>query len=215
MPYPLWNKKADANVVCWQCEHFQRRDDTSGTQNCQGECRKKPVGPGGILRNDTLDSSGDLNGAFAFVPFGNTTWCNGFQASLEENIPAVVEGKANCSDQVIADWLSPRENMTSNAPRENKKDILESCWYCEHFQRNEEVPPSQSPCVGFCFIDPPPNFDHENADWGTVGFNRMEYWWSEQQMQNAAYFWCSRWQRSRQDVPDPPETAGLPCGNPV
>lgn len=213
MGYPVWNKKADANVVCWLCEHFQRRDNTGGTQNCQGECRKKPIGPGGLLRNNTEDSNGDLDGAFAYVPYGNTTWCSGFQASLEENIPDVVEGKANCADQSIDDWQSPRDNMTAAAPRLNKKTMENSCWYCEHFQRTPEDSPSGTPCVGFCFIDPIPSFQRENANWGTGGNDVMDYYWSETQMQNSAYFWCSRWERSRQEVPDPPEQGGLPCGS--
>lgn len=211
MPYPYWNKNEAANVVCWLCEHFQRRDSTPGTQNCQGECRKEPIDFGGLLRNDTQDSNGDLNGAFAFVPFGNTTWCSGFQMSLEDNIPDVVSGRNNCSDQSVSDWLSPRDNMTNNAPRENKRPMDETCWYCEHFQRSPEVQGSGTPCTGFCQINPPKPFLHENSDWTGGGNNRMEYWYSEQYMQNAAWFWCSKWKRSRLEVPDPPEFGGVVC----
>lgn len=211
MPYPFWNKKEDENVVCWKCEHFQRRDNTEDTDNCQGECRKNPVSWGGTMYNDTDAASGDLESAFAFVPFGNTTWCNGFQRSLEENIPNPIAGRANCRDQTAVNWESPRDNMIANAPRENKKTMLETCWYCEHFQRDPENQTPGTPCGGFCFIAPPPGFELQNGNWEGAGNTRMELWYANAFIQNSAYFWCSRWERSRTEVPDPPEFDGVPC----
>lgn len=214
MPYPSWNKNEGANVVCWLCEHFQRRDNTPGTSNCQGECRKSPLERSAGARNDTADSNGEVKSAFAFVPFGNTTWCSGFQRSLEENIPLVAEGKDNCADQGWADWVTPHENMTFSPPRLNKKSIEDTCWYCEHFQRDPENQGSGALCSGFCCIDPPLDFQVENVDWTGTGFNRIEYAWEWPMLQNAAYMWCSKWERSREPVPDPPEQGGVPCQAP-
>lgn len=211
MGYPDWNKNADDNQVCRLCEHFQRRDNSEASQNCQGECRKEPLEWSAGVDNLTTASQGEINAAFAFVPFGNTTWCSGFQRSLEQNIPTMVDGKANCADQAFSDWESPWLNMIGVAPRVNKKDILETCWYCEHFQTQTEDSPSGSPCLGFCFIDPPRNYMNENYDTGG-GINQIDFDYENPRIQNAAYMWCSKWERSRDVVPDPPEFGGLICG---
>lgn len=210
MTYPIWNKNEDENQVCWLCEHFQRRDNTEATQNCQGECRKEPMEWSAEVRNFTKDSGGEITAAFAFVPFGNTTWCSGFQRSLEDNIPAVVEGKANCADQLFDDWETPWDNMTSPAPRLNKKTIEETCWYCEHFQRADEVVSSGQSCLGFCNINPPRNFMQENYQ-TDVGINNIGFDFLNPMFQNGGWLWCSKWERSRSDVPDPPEFGGVPC----
>lgn len=207
--YPFWNKNEDDNQVCRLCEHFQRRENED-ERNCQGECRKEPLEWSASVKNLTKDSEGEVDAAFAFVPFGNTTWCSGFQISLEADIPAMVEGREACAEQGWDSWLTPWDNMISPAPRLNKKTMLETCWYCEHFQTQVEDNPSGSPCVGFCFIDPPRNYVNENYHTGE-GINQIGFDYINPRIQNGAYMWCSKWERSRDVVPDPPEFAGVPC----
>lgn len=212
MSYPTWNKNEAKNIVCWQCEHFQRRDNTPGTQNCQGECRKNVPAWDGDMRNDVQAADGTKFGVFAFVPFGNTTWCNGFQKSLEDNIPAVADGRANCADQDWADWETPFINMYGIAPRLSKKSMLDSCWYCENFQRDPENQGPGQNCGGYCFLAPPTPFVRTSIDYGTMVVQDINNANAQPFIQNSAWMWCSKWERSIDAVPDPPEDSGVVCG---
>jgi len=43
--WTAWTKKADLNVHCWNCDHFQK--DPYGIGGSSGECRKNPLEAGG------------------------------------------------------------------------------------------------------------------------------------------------------------------------
>lgn len=209
MPWPYTNKKASENVVCWTCEHFQRYDDTPGTTNCQGECRKGPPAvTEASVKNFTTTITGEVEAFFPFLPFANTTWCSGYQRSLEASIPSVVQGRSNCAAQDWDDFHTPFDQYSTDPPFARKKDILESCWYCEHFQ-NEIDPPSDF-CYGYCMLRPPWDYDNENYDFG-AGVSRVGIAHTPPLIRYAAWIWCSKWERARAAVSAPPQSGGVPC----
>ncbi len=211
MTYPSYNTKESENIVCWTCQHFQRRENGPSIANCQGECRINPPIRGADAYNETNDIFGVVKAAFAFVPFGNTTWCSQYSRSLEENIPGIIEGKGNCLDQNWSTFVSPWDNMSLAAPRLNKKPTEETCWYCDHFQRSEEVPSSGNQCTGYCFLNPPQPYLEEALDWEGAGATVMKKGILQPEIINGAYMWCSQWKRARQTVPDPPSQSGQNC----
>lgn len=78
-----WNVKADANVKCWNCSHFQRDFDIPITQN--GVCAKQTpsIANGRVIatNSDNLNPTQRLN-----YP-GTLYWCGDWQAS-EVAVPA-------------------------------------------------------------------------------------------------------------------------------
>jgi hypothetical protein len=160
------------------------------------------------VNNFTTASAGEVDAFFAFIPFGNTSWCSGFQRSLEENIPSVVSGKSNCDKQSWADWNTPWDIDQAGAPMEIKKPIEETCWYCEHYQVvDDAINPT---CNGSCMIGPPDGYLNENYDTGG-GINRIGFSRLFPRVNYAAWKWCSKWERSRTPVDDPPEQNNIPC----
>lgn len=219
-PVAEWNIKADRNISCWLCQHFQRYDGRGEPSDCGGECRKEsPRGADGHQLELESPTDWPMDGYFHVVPNANVAWCNGFQASLEAGIPAS-PGAAydDCSATDPTQWTRP-DDIRSPAMF-IKKAVEDSCWYCDHFQRRFEDSSGQSAdsaCGGYCghkpqdpyqlqdgFLPPgPPTQMH------TRTFNLLP------RIGFAPMTWCSRWERATQAVPDVPESNGVDCQTPV
>lgn len=215
---PDFNKKQARNISCWLCEHFQRYDSDPAPVNCEGDCRKYPpnmynqnYAPGTVP-----DDEWDGLSFWFYIPFGNIQWCNGFQASLEANIPPAPGNPApvggDCAHQSFTDLILPQVQLNGGTPPFSKKPILDSCWYCDHFQRFQETPtPGPFPCIGRCQIEPRESYVYTNpmpyvdSDLNTA--------YEFPQIRHGGNNWCNRWERTTLTVPDPP--GNPPCGPPV
>lgn len=211
--YAHWNQRLDDNMSCWTCEHFQRYDEDGSKNWCEGECRKEaPLNSYLTFHNPNWYLSDTF---FPYVPWGNISWCSGYQVSLEENIPEPPPEKADCENQNRDDWILPPEINTGNEkPIPNKKPTVESCWYCIHFQRQAENPTNDpADCKGYCRIQPPETYYRVDPDW-LAGKLNIDPTWTL--IINSPIIWCSRWKRNpnADELPAPPEQNGVLCGDP-
>lgn len=218
-PVADWSIKGDRNIGCWLCQHFQRYDDSETPADCAGECRKESP----LANNHTLElvspTDWPTDGYFTYIPNGNVGWCNGFQASLEEDIPPSPGASyQDCANTDPTAWTRPDDVRNSNMF--NKKAIEDSCWYCDHFQRRYVDPGSVTAdvgCGGYC--QHRPQYDYSAADGGLPPgppqdiflrifplFSRIPY---------APLTWCSRWERATQEVPPVPTVGDTPCFEPA
>jgi hypothetical protein len=215
--WATWNVKAADNIACWTCEHFQRYDDSDTPTDCEGECRKNSpqwMAADKLYSCDPPPEEEKLQeGYFTFIPFGNTSWCNGYQRSLEDNIPPAPATKWDCPHQETKDFTTPFQVRDVPGPF-NKKDVLDSCWYCTHFQRfNEEESMENWACHGYCQIKPPQAWTLEFPFW--AGPNEcMGTFFIFPWVRFAPRVWCSRWERNPRadELPAPPEQNGVLCG---
>ncbi len=219
-PVSEWSIKGDRNISCWLCDHFQRYDNVPSPPDCEGECRKEsPQGKDGHTLDLTSPTDWPVDGFFPLIPNANVAWCNGFQRSLEENIPpSPGDTYQDCSHQDPTTWRRPDQERSSSMF--TKKPVTESCWYCDHFQRRYVDPGSVNPaqgCGGFCqhrtqspytneqgFIPPAPPQAFDQAKMRL--FPRIPF---------APLTWCSRFRRATQAVPDVPATGSIICAEPV
>lgn len=209
--YAHWNQRKDENLSCWMCEHFQRYDLDGSQSWCEGECRKSAPNNQSLRFHNPNWFLADT--FFPYIPWGNISWCSGFQASLEEDIPAPPAEKDDCANQTRDDWVLPPEINTGNKkPIPNKKTTEESCWYCVHFQRQGEIPSATDPdyCKGYCRIEPPDTYYRVDPDW-LAGKRNIDPSWVL--IINSPLIWCSRWTRTTQVVPPPPEQDDELCGS--
>ena len=152
--YAHWNQREDENIACWTCEHFQRYDADGSENWCEGECRKAAP-ENQFFDYNSINVNWFLSDTyFPYVPWGNISWCSGYQVSREANLPAPPPGKDDCANQTRDEWVQPPEINAGGvqAPIPNKKGVENSCWYCVHFQRQGEVPSTTDPdyCKGYC-----------------------------------------------------------------
>lgn len=210
--WSTWSRRLADNVSCWFCEHFQRFDATATPTNCEGECKKEAPRKAMLTVHPTKDIW--VNDSFwTFIPYGNVGWCSGFQRSLEDNIPPPPGTNINeCATLDPEAWINPREVHIGNlAPGPSKKSMLDSCWYCSHFQRQSEEIGSNDDCHGYCQIAPPEDFTVDYPDYETAPRDLlMTMKWPY--IMWAPWNWCSRWERNRQTVEPPPDFGGFVCG---
>lgn len=218
--YAQWNTKAGQNVSCWLCEHFQRYDFQEQPESCEGECRKNPPQEARDVWNLSGGLPGDpqaiVFGYCTYIFFGNTAWCNGFQVSLEDNIPPSPGAlSSDCLHTGYDEAIWPHVyNNTGPAPY-SKKPIADSCWYCNHFQRRYTTPTDFiGQCAGYCHIKPPERFyNEENLPPQPPGETVHNFVYPL--IPTAAFMWCSRWERhpDADQIPDPPDAGTGPCDN--
>lgn len=211
-PAADFNVKADKNVGCWTCEHFQHYGETSQNgqvQMCEGECRKQPPKAGAFRKDLEKPSDWPIDGYFTYIPFGNIAWCNGYQRALDTSQIPTSPGahQSDCPHQDPLTWVPPDINRGPSQP--NKKPIEETCWFCDHFQRLTETVPANPQanaaeyCHGYCQNAPQPDYTYqegavEDKDlaWQTFPlFTKIEY---------GPVTWCSRWERATHEVPPVP-----------
>jgi len=219
-PVSEWNVKGDKNISCWLCQHFQRYDSREEPSGCQGECRKdSPHGQDGHMNELVTPSDGPVDGYFPYIPNGNVNWCNGFQPSLEENIPpSPGDSYDDCAytDPVL--WPRPDDERSSSMFI--KWEMTESCWYCVHFQRRYEDPSSvtaESGCGGYCKHNPdaPYSYQEYGLPPGPPQPIIEARFRLSPRIGYAPLTWCSRWERATQAVPPVPTVGETPCLEPV
>lgn len=204
-----WNVQEGRNISCWLCEHFQRYDETESPLLCEGDCRKDAPRLWREAYETVTPQPYDAVSYYTFIPHGNVQWCNGFQRSLEENIPPSPGSlTADCQNRDRNEWLLPNEFLASPSPPWSKKPILDSCWYCAHFQRWYVDPSQEIPslsCQGTCMIQPPESYYRETGPPYAAG--NLENTFVPPLIWYGPYNWCNRWERTTLTVPDP---AGSP-----
>jgi hypothetical protein len=206
---PSWNKNAAANVSCWQCENFQRYQD-QGTDLFEGECRKGPPVTQRSIYDETGAQLGDDERYPFWLQWSPTQWCSGFQATLEANLPDP-PALQDCNGPPILAAITPPQYQGAGISSKpwSKKPVEESCWHCEHFQREREdlQTPGVGPCRGWCRISPQDSYVDRfwgaatNEDWQSAFVSIL---WSTS-------MWCNRWERSRLPVPPEPDYGQGPC----
>ena len=125
-PVSQWNIRAAENVSCWACEHFQRYDSGANPTDCAGECRKdSPWGANGYTVELITPVDWAFDGFFPCVPNGNVSWCNGFQRSLETDIPpSPGDESSDCSHTDPTTWTRP--DNVRDANMFTKKPVTET-----------------------------------------------------------------------------------------
>lgn len=218
-PAASFNIKADRNIGCWLCENFQRYDGGANPADCAGECRKESPWAGNHTKELMSPADWPRDGYFTYVPFGNVSWCNGFQASLEENIPASPgDDSADCPNTDPTTWTTP--DSERNSAMFNKKATEDTCWFCDHFQRQWLDPGQQQPataCHGYCQHRPQPDYNTEDGflpDGIPTPFI-LQVFPLFTKITYAPLTWCSRWERATQPVPDVPTAGGTICQDPA
>ena len=214
--WAVFNVKEANNIVCWTCEHFQRYDDSENPILCEGECRLNPPQFMAADVSHRCDPPEQYarESYFAYTPYGNTSWCNRYKRSHEENIPPSPGGYWDCPHQSVTTYVNPYDIRVPPGPF-NKKTVEESCWYCTHFQRFHEAETMENwACHGYCHIQPMQAWTREVPTWisppGCLN-NFYNYPW----VRFAPRVWCSRWERNPKanELPAPPEQDGVLCGN--
>lgn len=211
-PAADFNTKADKNIGCWLCQHFQRYDGRATPLDCEGECRMEPPRAGAFRKDLIKPSDWPIDGYWTYIPFGNVAWCNKFKRSLEENIPASPgDNSSDCPDTDPITWLIPEDQRTQDMF--SKRSTQDSCWTCEAFQRLHKLD-GQGPqitgaeaCKGYCQFNPQPDYNFQDGmvedkdfTWQTFPlFTKVPY---------APLTWCSRWERSTFEVPPVPVGPG-------
>ena len=235
---PAINKwlSSGQDVRCWSCEHFQPSNnfESETTQLCNGVCRKGPPALVTQTQNDNADPPGEpppnwqepsaYYGYFPFIPFGNLTWCSGYQVALVQLGSTPPLERYLCQDGTKDTAKFPSQYgqgpifAANQLPR--KKPITESCWYCEHFQKlgNPATPDDPGHCEGYCMMSPAGGFQEGFQQLLPASdiYSHLRYDQGFPRMQYAPYMWCSRWERSTLPVPAYPTILGVPCGsNPI
>jgi len=90
-----WNRKLKDNVMCWNCDHFQREDASEEPETCKGWCRKNPPGPwisSEITPKQPEQSNCGLRWAYgtAFQLLGPLYWCSEWERATH-NVPPYPE----------------------------------------------------------------------------------------------------------------------------
>lgn len=97
-----WNRKAVANISCWNCNHFQRNEEVVNGNGNLGQCRKLP--PPAAVITDQPDYGQGQKHDFE----GPTSWCGMWEKNQEE-VPAPTERRSKS----IAERFTPDyETMT-------------------------------------------------------------------------------------------------------
>jgi hypothetical protein len=221
--FAIFNKKADRNISCWQCAHFQHYLTPGGPSLnlCEGECRKNPPNRAMATLETLVGPSQWFQDCyFMLVPYGNVAWCSGFQRSTD---PVPTNPGSDPSQNCLHfefNWLDPETwRLTSWPNIPNKRPVEQSCWYCDHFQRAHEDPSTESPfngCQGYCQQAPQPSMFELDPDYTGLGnpahlLNAPA--WAK--IIFAPFQWCSKWERALDPVPPIPMTGQDMCGSPV
>lgn len=218
-PASLWNVKADQNVDCWDCEHFQRYDGSEQPDDCAGECRKESPQAGSYTKELVSPTDWPVDGYFTYIPYGNTAWCAGFQRSLEQDIPpSPHEFSTQCPNTDPVTWTTP--DSVRGDDMFNKKATEDTCWFCDHFQRQWEFPEREvaaEGCNGYCQHRPQPDYLTEEGFLppGPPQAFILQSFPLFTKVQFSALTWCSRWERATHDVPAVPTGPGeIICESP-
>lgn len=206
----MTNVKSNENVVCWNCQHFQRYDESDTPTACIGECRFKPIG---CYKSgeETTNGTNPLYRAnnFAVVKDGSQMWCGNFERSLEKNLPPMPphnDDSCNAQYTLPDDWQNfqnsrwNKQLKTGYVSTPSKGSVC--CWNCDHFNPKDasSEPSSRS---GTCRRDPPCPYE--------TGDNPNSYWMCGEfpSMPDAVCNWCSQWERARHTIAAP--YAGYVC----
>jgi len=203
--------------TCWLCEHFQsyyQPPDQNGggraprpTIICEGECRKYPPKcyvdePSyALFEVPSVESAQQMVFGFcAWMPFAPFQWCSGFQRSISLVLPTPPTDQGDCVPEGPNALIKPWQfNVALGTLLWTKRPYSESCWTCQHFQRQREVPDQQSDkCSGYCCIEPNEGYASGSAilDKEYIPFARTIFY--------APYMWCSRWEKTIRTIPEIP-----------
>lgn len=168
-----------ANQKCWNCMHFQRYDTaTEDLTKAYGDCRKETTG--GFLAYNFLISE-----FWPVIPDGRYHWCGQWKQSFGLFIPA------EPVNPVPFDW--PTDWFEGELW--NVKDPINiSCWNCNHFQREDEIPGPED-IIGQCRKTQPPP-----ATEIILGVESDSLLGRELNILGPL-FWCGHWEKSQEPVP--------------
>lgn len=124
------------NQACWTCAHFQLYDASSTPTDTWGDCRKDPP-PAFLWNSDYFDQ---------YVPFiaaGDSFWCSSYKVTPLVTPPNPGSGASPTWPDVWWNWSA------WNA----KGAINQSCWNCNHFQKDDPEDPQN--LLGECRKLPP------------------------------------------------------------
>lgn len=219
-PAASFNVKSDQNIGCWLCEHFQRYEGGEAPIDCAGECRKESPWAGNFTKELESPTDWPRDGYFTYIPFGNVAWCNGFQNSLEQNIPpSPGDASGDCLNTDPITWTVPQN--VRNDRMFNKKITEDSCWFCDNFQRLYVDPSGQQAaeaCKGYCQHRPQPDYHTEE---GFIPDGMPSPFITEvfplfTKITFSALTWCSKWERATHEVPPVPTGPGqIVCEEPA
>ena len=221
------NRYITERISCWYYEHFQPTPPAGAPPAgpepaprakaggiiiptefyCNGQCRKKPV-----FLHYEMDGPDNtpifmVKGYFPFILFSSVNWCSGFQRALQE--PGPICDPVDCLDGSPENQNNPNHNDTAYGWNQAcKRQSQDTCWFCAHAQHVAEGQSSTyRDCEIFCMLEPPlgyahgipapPDELHQSFEHPIISF--------------AYYKWCSRFERSSDTIPAPPEQDGIPC----
>ena len=176
-----WNVKE--NQSCWSCNHWQRYDESPTPNRAEGECRKMPQ------KMQVQGTASFFAEFYTFIDNGKIFWCSEWKKSVLEVPPPPETPLPIVWPDVWEEWK----------PWNVKTPINQSCWSCNHWQR-EVVDPGPGDDKGECrkFTAPQvlmfslaiPLFDiDEGRKILTIG----------------PLQWCGCWEKNEGEVPPIPE----------
>lgn len=187
-------------ICCWNCEHFQRYDQTSPfPKKCDGECRARPIA-GAYLTVALVPENEKKFGiesetafSFPYVPCGLRGRCSSFKTTHEKGNP---KSPMSLDCQKEPPSISARWEPWIKPGRE-------SCHTCnwfepEYCQRRVKAQPDN----GACLYYPPRPRRHYWFERFLPRFDIGVY----PTIQRAGSLWCSQWDGPRPEFqigPDP------------
>lgn len=168
------------NQKCWNCDHFQRYDQSETPLYGCGQCRKSP------LRKSIV---GDISYEITWVPFiekASIYWCSEWQKAVQE-IPPFPASPAPIQWPDIW-WLWDPWNV--------KAPLNISCWNCNHFQPRDMETTDEGECRKYGFL--PVSYVEFNG-----GFDFIV---GIEEIIPGSLSWCGCWERCQDDRPAPPAT---------
>lgn len=184
-------------VCCWNCEHFQRYDQSQQPQKCDGECRRAPI-PGALFITDFMPDPQDPtdfghNKETAYywphITCGLRMRCSYFDDTMEQDNPQspmsfACQHEAPTSVAEWKPWVKPSREFRT-------------CWTCGWFEpalchrKHKEQPDN-----GCCLHDPPrPRQFHQFE----AIYQRAEVG-ATPTITGALSLWCSRWDGPRPEI---------------
>lgn len=175
------NSKTNQN--CLSCAHFQPYEETFPVETPNGECRYKP-------------QNGQLHGAaetfdqrWPYIADGEDFWCSTWKKT---DLGTVTQ-----SGQRAPSFPTDYTNFHIN-PWNRRSAMNQSCWNCNHWQREYPLPLEPGQSTGECRKLPPPSvleFD-DNVE-SFIGESMKWVYYGN-------LYWCSCWEHAEGDVPAVP-----------
>lgn len=177
------------NQHCFNCASFQPYLPGQQPAKNNGECRFEPQV--GVLEYSITPTK--FNQFWPYINDGDNFWCSKWKMSqLDEIVPASSPTPGVFPD----DWGAFR-----GTPWNARESLNQSCWNCNHFQRDYSLPLQPGQNTGQCRKTSPPAVLNLVVAGVPPTDDLLE---SLKFSYEGSDYFCSCWEHARGDVPDDP-----------